>query len=205
VQQLLIFDFDGVIIDSGRKIAELLNNMAPDFGLKRVPESELEKFRKFGSRELLKELKVPIYKLPAIMTRLRKELSDEIPNLKLVSGISEILKSLSDKGFRMGIISSNSEMNVKEFLKKNNIDFFDFIEGGNSVFGKHRKIIKIIKKENALKDKCIYIGDETRDIEAARKAGVKVAAVSWGLNSREALEKYQPDWLLENPKNLLLL
>ena len=67
------------------------------------------------------------------------------------------------------------------------------------------KIIKIIKKENALKDKCIYIGDETRDIEAARKAGVKVAAVSWGLNSREALEKYQPDWLLENPKNLLLL
>jgi phosphoglycolate phosphatase-like HAD superfamily hydrolase len=203
--RLIVFDFDGVIIDSGSKIAELLNDMAPDFGLKRVPEGELVKLRNFGSRELLRKLKIPTYKLPAIISRLRKELSLEIPNLKPVNGMPQVLKEMKNGKTRMGIISSNSKDNVLDFINKNEINFFDFIEGGNSYLGKDRKIRKIIKVENVSKERTVYVGDETRDIEAGRKVGVKVAAVDWGISNRSALEKYFPDHLFSTPKELLEL
>lgn len=204
-KSIIIFDFDGVIADSGDKIYELLNNMAPDFGIARIKDSEMEKVRAMGFRELIKELNVPIYKLPVIVARLRKELAAEIPRLKPIKGISDVLKKLHQKGNRMGIITSNSEENTGLFLKNNKINFFEFINGGNSLFGKDKKIRKIIKDKNLLKDNVLYVGDETRDIEAARKAGVKIVSVCWGFNSEDVLRKHNPDWLLSKPEELLLL
>jgi phosphoglycolate phosphatase len=52
-------------------------------------------------------------------------------------------------------------------------------------------------------DECVYVGDETRDVEAARKAGMRSAAVTWGFNSRELLEKSRPDFLIDRPGELL--
>jgi phosphoglycolate phosphatase-like HAD superfamily hydrolase len=50
--------------------------------------------------------------------------------------------------------------------------------------------------------RAVYVGDEVRDIVAARKAGVDVAAVSWGYNTREVLAKHEPDYLIERPELL---
>jgi phosphoglycolate phosphatase-like HAD superfamily hydrolase len=47
------------------------------------------------------------------------------------------------------------------------------------------------------------VGDETRDIEAAKKSHIKVIAVSWGFNSRQVLEKYSPDFLIDYPGELI--
>jgi phosphoglycolate phosphatase len=51
----------------------------------------------------------------------------------------------------------------------------------------------------------LYIGDETRDIEAAHKAGVRVAAVTWGYNNAEMLKRFSPDYLVSRPHELLSL
>ena len=51
----------------------------------------------------------------------------------------------------------------------------------------------------------IYIGDETRDIQAAKKAGIRSAAVTWGYNSRKALEAQSPDYLIHSPQELFHL
>ncbi|PSB03825.1 HAD family hydrolase, partial [Merismopedia glauca] len=51
--------------------------------------------------------------------------------------------------------------------------------------------------------KVIYVGDETRDIEAARKSKIKAIAVCWGFNFREILAKYKPDFLIDRPSQLL--
>jgi CRISPR-associated protein Cas8b1/Cst1 subtype I-B len=64
-------------------------------------------------------------------------------------------------------------------------------------------IKKVIKKDNTKYEKIFYVGDETRDIEAAKKAGIQSIAVSWGYLSREILEKYKPDYIIDNPKELL--
>jgi phosphoglycolate phosphatase len=51
----------------------------------------------------------------------------------------------------------------------------------------------------------LSIGDEVRDIAAARKAGIAIAAVTWGYNSRAALERAHPDYLVTRPAELLQL
>jgi phosphoglycolate phosphatase-like HAD superfamily hydrolase len=52
-------------------------------------------------------------------------------------------------------------------------------------------------------EEIVYVGDETRDIEASKKIHVKVIAVSWGFNSREALAKQKPEFLIHKPSELI--
>lgn len=98
-------------------------------------------------------------------------MSKSIPKLKTFPTIKLVIKKLS-KDHKIGIITSNSEANVKKFLEKNSLNiYFDFIDSSISVFGKHKKLLKAIKKYQLDPKSTIYIGAETRDIEAAKKAG----------------------------------
>jgi len=82
---------------------------------------------------------------------------------------------------------------------------FDFISGTSPLWGKAQHLKRLLKEHKLPKQEVIMVGDELRDIEAARQCGIKIAAVSWGYNSHEALEEAKPDWLLEHPKELLKL
>jgi phosphoglycolate phosphatase len=46
------------------------------------------------------------------------------------------------------------------------------------------------------------VGDETRDIDAAREAGVQCAAVTWGIHSRQVLQKHAPAAIIDKPEEL---
>ncbi|MFZ1324135.1 MAG: HAD hydrolase-like protein, partial [Candidatus Saccharimonadales bacterium] len=49
----------------------------------------------------------------------------------------------------------------------------------------------------------VYIGDETRDIQAARMAFIRAVSVTWGFNTRRILEKQRPAYLIDTPEELL--
>ena len=74
---------------------------------------------------------------------------------------------------------------------------------GHGIFGKDKAIKEVIKKYKFTANELIYIGDETRDIEAAKKSKVKVIAVGWGFNSPEVLIAHQPDFFVETPRELV--
>ncbi|MDY6958395.1 MAG: HAD hydrolase-like protein, partial [Halobacteriota archaeon] len=80
---------------------------------------------------------------------------------------------------------------------------FDFVDTGSHVFLKHRKIKKILKRRGIPYDSAIYVGDETRDVEAAKRARIPVIAVSWGFNDGDALRRLDPDYAVDDPKELL--
>jgi phosphoglycolate phosphatase len=61
----------------------------------------------------------------------------------------------------------------------------------------------IIKKEHLNRVDCVYIGDEVRDVEAAKKAGVKSVGVTWGFNNAQAIKTADPDITANQPKDLL--
>jgi len=65
--------------------------------------------------------------------------------MKLYAGIKETIEEMIKKGIVVGILTSNSQKNVEEFLKNNNLDGFKFIFTGSSIFGK-AKNLEIIKK-----------------------------------------------------------
>ena len=111
---------------------------------------------------------------------------------------------LKNTGFNLGILSSNSKINVCKFLENNNLDnIFDFIYSSRHLFGKDKTLLRLLKKRNIPKKNAVYVGDETRDIEAAKKAGISIVSVSWGFNSRKTLEALQPDQIAGSPGELI--
>ncbi|MGA7935466.1 MAG: HAD-IA family hydrolase, partial [Kovacikia sp.] len=156
------------------------------------------------SREILKQSGVPILKLPFLLRRLRMELNREIYRLNPIAGIKEVLQELKDEGNHLGIVTSNSKENVIAFLDAQGMgDLFDFVGSGLTLFGKGRIIQQILKKQKMDPAIVIYVGDETRDIEAARKIGIKIVSVSWGFNSSQILAEQRPDFLIHHPSELL--
>lgn len=197
----IVFDFDGTLVESVKAMVQIINNLSDVYNFRKVKESEIEDFKKNGSKQMIKELGIPLIKLPKIIIEIRKGLNKQIESLMPVQDIPKIIRLLSKRGYRLGILTSNSSINVKSFLKRNNLEYFDFVHSESNFFGKD-KVLKKLKKR--LKN-LIYIGDETRDIEAARKCGVKVVAVTWGLNTKKPLFDSRPDWLISNPKELLTI
>ena len=119
--------------------------------------------------------------------------------------LPEVLRELNKNGIGLGIATSNSTKNVKIFLKNNNLDMFNFIYSSIDYFHKNRILERAIKKYGMEKENVIYIGDEIRDIKAAKEAGIKVASVTWGYNFESVLASYKPDFIVNQPKELLNL
>lgn len=116
--------------------------------------------------------------------------------------MKETFIALNKDGFTLGIVTSNSKTNVESFLETNGINFIDFVHGDVGIFGKARKLQAVIKNSGYTIDEVIYIGDEVRDIEAAKIIGIKVIAVTWGFNNKEALEKKSPDYIVSKPNQI---
>ena len=118
-------------------------------------------------------------------------------------GIKEALIELKHQGNKLVIITSNSKENVIVFLEKQEMqEVFDFIYSGTT-FGKSKVINKFLNQNNINPQQAIYVGDETRDIEAARKSNIRAIAVSWGFNSKELLAAQNPDFLIHQPNELI--
>jgi len=202
--KVIIFDFDGTIADTLDALVTIANSLAVKFNFKQITPEELAVLRNLNSRQIIKKSGISLLQIPFLVKRVKSELKQQIQHLSTIPGIKEALIELNNQGHRLGIITSNSTDNVTAFLEKNELeDLFEFIHSGITIFGKTRIINNFLKQENLQPEEVIYIGDETRDIEATKKAHVKVIAVSWGFNSREVLAAENPDFLIDHPSELL--
>ena len=200
--KLFIFDFDGTLCDSFEAGIKAVNDQSDAFGYRKIQTTEVPRMRDFTMQEALKDLGISNFKLPFVARKIRKELYKEMDFLLPYEGIREALLSLKTKDYAIGILTSNSQENVLRFIKKNNLELFDFIYSGSSVFGKDRIIKKLLKNFKISVNNAIYVGDETRDIQAAKSAGISIIAVSWGFNSKKALQAHLPDYLIESVSEL---
>ncbi|WP_317619210.1 HAD-IA family hydrolase [Laspinema olomoucense] len=199
-----MFDFDGTIADTLDSIVKITNRLAGEFGYKKTTQEDVEYLRNMNSMQIIKTSGIPIFKVPFLLQMVKLELNHEIQNLKPIPGIVEALQILNHKEYKLGIVTSNSLENVKGFLERNEMTkLFSFIHAGSTLFGKNKVIKNFLKKEGIPPENVIYIGDETRDIEAAKKAKIKVIAVSWGFNSKTVLSKHNPDIAINNPQDLI--
>ena len=83
--------------------------------------------------------------------------------------------------------------------------FFNFIHDESNHFSKRYLLKKTLKKYKIDKSKVFYIGDETRDIEAAKRNNIQSIAVTWGYNSEKVLLKHLPTYLAKQPEYLLAI
>ncbi len=201
--KLIIFDFDGTLADTLGALMRISNRLAPEFGYLQIGDEQLANLKYLSAWEIVKLSKVALWKLPFLLKRVKEEFPDEVRNVKLFPGVTELLNTLKLQGYRLGIVSSNAESNIRSLLKQNHIEqLFDFVTSA-STFGKGKAIDRMMRQYHCPKSDAIYIGDEIRDIQAARSIAIRIVAVGWGFNAPTALIDRQPDLLITKPQALI--
>ena len=196
----IIFDFDGTLVNSLPVAIEIYYELVPQ--APRVTEQDIKRLRKLPAREIIKQLQVPLHKVPGLLMKGRAALAKRMDEIKLFDGVTDVIDS-KDEQTRFFIMSSNSETNVRRTLRANSIeDVFEAVDGGVGLFSKASALKKLIKAHRLDKSDTYYIGDETRDIEAAKKIGLKCVAVTWGYNDAKILATYKPDFIANTPAEL---
>ncbi|MFL1611584.1 HAD family hydrolase [Acinetobacter baumannii] len=196
--QAIIFDMDGTLVDSFSFFLGALNQLAKKHKFKSVELHEVEQYKHLSPKEIMKEMNVSRWKLPWIakdFIRLMKERDEEI---HLFEGMRDHLIELHKRGYTLAIITSNSKENCQNVLGKELCELFSHIDGGSSIFGKAKRIKRVLNILNLNKEQAIYVGDQTTDGEAAHKAGIDFAAVGWGYTSAEKLKTIQPKVVLND-------
>jgi len=190
---LLLFDFDGTIADT---FNTSIREFCAETGRPEPTLAEIRQLRSMTSREIVKTIGLPWWKLPFVIRRVKHRMAEALHGVHTHKGIPAALRALHRRA-DIGIVTSNDEIAVRLFLERHKISY-DFIIGDVGLFSKARVLKRIARTRNVLG----YVGDETRDIEAAHKAGMRAIAVSWGYNTPAVLKKFKPDVFVKDAKQL---
>ena len=191
---LAVFDFDGTLADSAVWFRSVINHIALRYGFRQVTDQELDDLRGQSNAAIIRHLGVPAWKMPLIANYMRQLVARDAHQIALFEGVDALLSSLVECGVTIAMVTSNSEANVRRILGEENSKRISCYACGASLFGKAAKFRSVLKSTGAGLDRTIAIGDEVRDLEAARKVGVAAGAVGWGYATVELLRAEQPDW-----------
>jgi len=201
--RLIIFDFDGTLADSAAWFAGALNGVARRYGFREIGPDEMARLRGRPSREIMRSLRVPPWKLPLIAAHFRKLASEAAPEIDLFPGVADMLRRLAARGVKVAIVSSNSEATVRRVLGGELAGLVAHYGCGASAFGKAAKFRKVIRAVGVSEADVLSVGDEVRDIEAARKVRLAAGAVAWGYATREILMAQRPCAMFETTDDVL--
>lgn len=190
---LAVFDFDGTLADSFPWFMANVNQVADRYGFRRIEAHEVDTLRGYDARQMMRHLRAPAWKLPLIAREMRSRMAAEIGRITLFDGVGEVLRTLRERGVTVAIVTSNSEANVRRVLGPESADLVRHFACGASMFGKRRKLLQVLRATGVPPSRAIKIGDEIRDLHAARSVGMAFGAVAWGFTHAEALRAHAPD------------
>ena len=146
---------------------------------------------------------MPLWKVPFIAARFRSLMAKQIEMIAPFPGVTDLLGRLARAGSTLAVVTSNSCANVRRVLGGKSAGLLAACEGGVSIFGKRMKLRKVLRHIGIHPARAIFVGDEIRDIEAARHAGIASGAVAWGFTDRDTLRAHSPDMLFASVEEML--
>ncbi|MCP1447805.1 HAD-IA family hydrolase [Priestia megaterium] len=203
MKKVILFNFNGTITNTKFLAIDMYNEIAEKQGYKKILEEDVSYLSALSIRNRCKVLNLPLYKMPLVGIAIKRRSQQYIPNLKPVSGIKETLRLLKQKGYKIGFTTSNNQVVMNEFLINNSINIFNYRHFSFSPLSKSKDISSFLKKYDLKKEDVVYVGDELRDIKAAKKNGLFCIAVSWGFDSVELLNTGRADKVITEPKEIL--
>ena len=199
----VIFDFDGTIADSFTAVIDIAYRLTKNEQLADINNVQAIRNSHKGLREVIQLLDIPRWRGAWLMKKGRSIMAKDINNVPLFAGMDEALGRLKRADYELFIVSSNSTRNVEQFLTIRGISSeFKGVYGGAGLYKKQRLIKKVMKLNALNAAAVIFVGDEVRDIEAAKLLNIPVIAVSWGYNTEQLLLQHQPTILARTPKQL---
>jgi phosphoglycolate phosphatase len=189
--RLAIFDYDGTLADSLPWFRSVFQDLITRHDLASVSPDELDALRGLSGREIMARLQMPMWKLPAVSRDMRRRKLAAAGEISLFNGVPKLLTDMQDLGIKTAIVSSDSEASVRVGLGPS-AELIARFDCGASVFGKHHKFRRVARHLGTTPSDTICIGDELRDIDAARTAGMDSGAVAWGYALPAALQAAGP-------------
>lgn len=198
--RLVIFDFDGTLSDSGGWFLSIMDHLSDRYGFRRVGEHEIEPLRRLPTRAVIRHIGIPGWKLPFIARYVRRLFGRHTHQVQLFAGVPAMLAAIDAAGIGIAVVTSNSETNARAVLGPENAARVTWWACGASLFGKAPKFRQVLKASGIAPHQVLSLGDETRDIDAARATGVRAGAVLWGYANPEAFAHLHPDIAFASPQ-----
>jgi phosphoglycolate phosphatase len=197
-KKFILFDFDGVIVNSFDVIYGVMSMMCPH-----VTEEEYKK-RFEGNIHDWEEPRSRHTKECRLDLDFSKEYQSKVKNgVSLFPGMRETISKLVTD-YTLIIISSTTTDLICEFLESNNLaQYFEAVMGSNVHTSKVEKIKMVFNTYSVQAELCVFVTDTLGDIREAAKMKVGAIAVTWGFHTSETLAKGSPFRLIESPEALL--
>jgi N-acetyl-D-muramate 6-phosphate phosphatase len=214
--QAILFDLDGTLADTAADLAAPVNAMRLERGLTAMPVDDLRPYASMGARGLLKKgLGVEKESLefePLRVDFLRRYEAAMMVETKLFDGFdgeSGVLAQLKTHGIAWGVVSNKVERYVRPILQELGVaeDSVCIVGGDTSGFAKPHPepLLYGCRFANLDPTKCVYVGDDLRDIEAGKAAGMLTMAAAYGFCGTSEPLHWGAHYILNSPSDLLLL
>ena len=200
---VLVFDFDGVLVDTGLDIANAMNYVLRHYALPELPPQRIISFIGRGAGKLVEDSlgEGKLHLLDQALEMFLQRYSEYyLVDTSLYPGVKEVLAHYHQAGKTLAIATQKAEPITHSILAGLGIkQYINLVIGPESVT--HRKphpesILKILQQTGTDPGRLIFVGDMVTDIQAGKAAGVITCAVTYGLGQRVDLEAAQPDFLI---------
>ncbi len=211
----VLFDLDGTLVDTSRDLATAVNGMLESLGLDPISLSAVLDHVGHGVRSLvqgclLEERGVQpeeVGGLDLAVARFRASYSGHLlDTTRPYPGMIEICDRLADAGIMLGIVTNKVEDFSRRIVDGLGLaDRFRVLIGGDSLAERKpdpAPLMRALGAMGVMAERAAMVGDSGIDIEAARRAGLRVAAVTWGFIPAERLRAAAPDLLAGDPSEL---
>ena len=209
--ETFLFDFDNTLANSGETSILAVQKVFADAS-KPVPSRDMI----FTEMGLPIETSFPIWanlpendgQLEQMYANFRTYYAEiEGENTSLFPGIEQALRGLKEAGNHLYVVSSKSSQPLARNLEQLGIDqYFTDLIGSDLV--EHFKpapdgILQLVEKYHFNQQQSVMVGDAIFDLQMGKRAGVQTAAAGWGAYDMQAIKAEQPNYLLEQPAQLL--
>ena len=200
----ILFDFDGVIVDSLEYSFENLNKILKKFKIQ--PLNDINQFKSLKKKTIMglfKQQNPNLIKKIAVLIYSSLVFSRNF-NPSLKQGIKTLVEKLNDKGIELIIVSNNFKTIIKRVLRKHRIlKYFKDIYGLSLRIHKDERIMRIFKKYKLKPQECIFITDGVDDLECIDKIkGLIKIGVCDGFSTEDDIIYNNPEYYVYSTKQL---
>jgi phosphoglycolate phosphatase len=199
-----LFDVDGTLVDSANDICGAIRHVLVDRGRRDVSEELLRRYIGRHLNDLFLDLNFPESALEKMVADYRQVyLARNHPSTSVYPGVPEMLAGL---GGRKSTATTKGTPTTRAVLEQFGLlAHFDHVQGTDGFPAKPEPhvLFKSMEKFGAEPGDCLFIGDAASDMEAGHRAGMKTCAVRWGYGDPVELAKWEPDYWIDDPRDLL--
>ena len=205
---LLIFDWDGTLMDSQMQIVNCMKSAIAELGLESRTEKQISNIIGLGLEEAIVSL-YPLMdtKMVTVVAQTYREyylFKDKTPS-PLFNGVKSVLKTLRDSGYDLAVATGKSRRGLDKGLIETGLhEFFPITRCADETRSKpHPQMLEeILVDYNTTASSALMIGDSEYDLLLANNAKVDGFAVSYGVHNLIRLLKHDPVGFIDNIQQL---